>query len=424
MDRKGILIQCFPYPFIFILLTRMWQLDLAGSMINILAAGGLCLFLYKLSLRQTAYEKHMEDTGFYMEQMVRSFRRNHKIRMALSDVSRISEGTLLMKVTEALQSLEGTIEQEDIFKASLRFVEDMYGCRLMSMIHVFMIRVEEEGGECDLTMDALLAQVRSWKYEQRLWHNRRLSIRTKLCFSVLMACLVITACLKMVPGAASVQGALFSRILLAAGLLLFQIMTAGFYYMPFRQTGKKAKRKEDSEIDKLYEGLRSRYKGFKYRKTCRTLEKLIRIHFPEWLFDIALRLQTENVATAISNSLESSPKVLREPLCRLIHALEENPVSLQAYMSFTEELNLPEIRSAMLQLHAVNDMGKDEIQQQISLILQDNMKLEDDARNIQLEDAASLSGMMAAIPMFEAVVIMIVIMGSVMLTFLSQMNTL
>lgn len=424
MDSKGIMTRCIPYPFIFIMLTRMWELDLAGGLINILAAAGLFMLLYKLSVRQMAYEKHIEDTGFYMEQMVRSFRRNHKIRMALADVALISEGTLLLKVTEAQQSLEGTIEQEDIFRASLRFVEDFYGCRLMSMIHVFMIRVEEEGGECDLTMDALLAQVRSWKYEQRLWHNRRLSIRTKLCFSVFMACLVITACLKMIPGASSVQGSLFYRILLAAGLLLFQLMVLCFNYLPFRQGKEKDKRKEDSEIDKLYEGLRSKYKGFKYQKTCRTLEKLIRIHFPEWLFDIALRLQTENVTTAISNSLEASPKVLREPLCRLIHALEENPVSLQAYMAFTDELNLPEIRSAMLQLHAVNDMGKDEIQQQISLILQDNMKLEDDARNIQLEDAASLSGMLAAIPMFEAVVIMIVVMGSVMLTFLSQMNTL
>ena len=163
-----------------------------------------------------------------------------------------------------------------------------------------------------------------------------------------------------------------------------------------------------------------RHHGIGWHLTAVRMEKEVRLFFPDWLFDMLLRLQTENLQTALHHSLDSAPEILIRPLCRLLRMVEEDPVSMEPYHDFLKELDLPEIHSMMLQLYAVNTMGKDDIPNQICAMLEQQRQMQEQAERIRLEERLTGIGLLAAIPMMLSILLMLWNMGLGMLSFLQR----
>lgn len=412
-----------------------------------------------------------------MEQLIYSFRKHHKIQAALRDVSMVTEGLLNQCTIQALDRLEQHFEGENLFRYALSGIEEEYGHNLMHTLHVFLIRVEEQGGSCTMALGLLLNQLREWKKNQKAFARRRKNIQNRLVLSIILSCLICLSVVRMMPVSQSVTELWAYQVCTGIGLAVFQIlyllfrtMSAGsgmeklgpeksgleryrlerfsleryrlsrFKLERFKlekaasgepglgkqgKAGRKRselseKDREVREIERLYAGLDSPIHGVRYWSTVKKLERRIRLQFPEWMFDMILRLQTENVHTAISHSLDDAPEVLVRPLYRLSEHLQADPISIQPFLNFLKEFNLPEIHAVMLQLYAINDMGREEIQEQIYAMLDQNQKMAEVAAELRADSELSGMGMLAGIPMLVSVVVLIINLSLMLFSFLGE----
>ncbi|MDD7388621.1 MAG: hypothetical protein PUG60_02990 [Lachnospiraceae bacterium] len=419
-------------PLFFIVTAYLCGLKLPVVMIVGVCSAGMVPLLIRRRNKEEEQKRKLEDSAFYMEQLIYSFRRHHKIPAALRDVSYVTEGNLKKRITEALGKLEGDFEEDNLFRQAFSHVEAQYGHHLMHVLHVFLIRVEEQGGDCALALELLLHQLRDWKKNQKTFVGRKKGIQSRLVLAIILSCLICAAVVRMMPAASGVADRMAYQVCTGTGLVVFQMLYIGFSTMSAGTGLEKAGlpsdcRKagcESRQMEKLYRNLESPVHGIRYWKTVHRLEQEINIHFPEWMFDMILRLQTENVQTAVSHSLDDAPEVLVRPLYQLIKMQQEDPVSIQPYLEFLKGFNLPEIHAVMLQLYAINDMGKDEIQEQIYAMLDQNRHLADAAFEMKTDSVLSWMGMMAALPMLVSVIVLVVNLSLMLFSFLGEMYRL
>lgn len=428
MPSGGELIMLGRMPLFFLLTACLCRLN--GIFLALISLISIMLVLYLNNLKeQEKYQlRKLEASAFYMEQMIYSFKKHHKIPAALTDVSRMTGEPLKSCVDQALDRMEENDTEEALFSYGLSAIEAEYGCQLMRVLHGFLIRVEEQGGECTAALHILLEQLRTWKKSQKTFLSRKKSIQTKLTLAIVLSCLICISVIRMAPSGSTITGLTVYQVCTGGGLMVFQLLYMLFCRMAALADWGHAdsslhqeREKEQKRIATLYEQAASELHGMRYLKAVRKLEKEISLHFPEWLFDLILRLQTENVQIAIANSLDTAPLILVPPLEQMIQEQEEDPVSIQPYLRFLSEVQLPEIHALMLQLYAINEMGKEEIQEQIGAMLEQNQRMTEISDELKMESVLSWMGMLAAIPMMVSVAILVINMSLMLFTFLGQM---
>lgn len=88
--------------------------------------------------------------------------------------------------------------------------------------------------------------------------------------------------------------------------------------------------------------------GIAKRKVTRALQKV----FPQWLLEVSLLLQSENVQVAIMESYEEAPLLLKPELRQLIQDLQQKPTDMEPYLAFLQTYALPEVQSSMKMLYS------------------------------------------------------------------------
>lgn len=415
-------------PLFFIVTAFLCGLKLQALIVVGVCSACMIPVLIRRKKKEEEQKRKLEESAFYMEQLIYSFRRNHKIPAALRDLSHITEGNLKNYIVEALEKLESDYDEENLFQRAFLHMESEYGHHLMHVLHTFLIRVEEQGGDCTLALQLFLNQLRDWKKNQKTFSGRKKSIQSRLVLAVILSCLICMAVVRMMPAATGVTDLVAYQICTGMGLVIFQMLYIVFSGMSagigLEKTGISENSRESRQIEKLYSRLDSPMHGMRYWNTVRRLEQEIRIHFPEWMFDMILRLQTENVQTAVAHSLDGAPEVLVRPLYQLMKKQQNDPVSIQPYLEFLKEFSLPEIHAVMLQLYAINDMGRDEIQEQIYAMLDQNRHLADTAFELKSDSILSWMGMLAAVPMLVSVIVLVVNLSLMLFSFLGEMYQL
>ena len=123
------------------------------------------------------------------------------------------------------------------------------------------------------------------------------------------------------------------------------------------------------------------------------MRKKMEKEFPQWLMDISLLLQTENVQVAFYRIRPQTPEVLRPAVDDMLEELSQNPESLEPYLNFLKDYDLPDVHSAMRMLYALSNGGYGNSEKQLSQILKRNQELLDKAEREQNQD--SLAGLYA-----------------------------
>lgn len=333
MPSGGELMLLGRMPLFFLVTAKLCQLNWGFIAVMMGISVFLVLYLGQLKEKEAFQIQKMESSAFYMEQMIYSFKKHHKIPAALSDVSRMTGEPLKSYVNQALDRLEETETEEALFSYGLACIETEYGCPLMRVLHGFLIHVEEQGGECDAALHILLEELRTWKKSRKAFLSRKKAIQTKLSLAIVLSCVICVSVTRMVPSGEEITSQTVYQWCTGIGLILFQLLYMAFCRMAALSDwqDQKTEAKEDTEreqnrIEKLYEEASSEVHGMRYLKAVRNLEKEIMLYFPEWLFDLILRLQTENVQIAISNSLQNAPMVLIPPLTRMIEEQDRKSV--------------------------------------------------------------------------------------------------
>lgn len=119
----------------------------------------------------------------------------------------------------------------------------------------------------------------------------------------------------------------------------------------------------------------------------------MRIRFPQWLMEVSLLLQSENVQVAIMRSYEDAPLLLKPELKLLIERLKKQPTELEPYLLFLQDYPLPEVQSSMKMLYSISEGTGGNAGNQIADIIRRNERLLDQAQKMKNEDA--LAGMYA-----------------------------
>lgn len=411
----------------------------------------LCVPLIFYVSRKNMYEsKRFHDVTNYMEQLLYSFRRKKKILTSLEDVSISFEGDkgpMKRVIDEAIEYIRTSETSGDIYREALDIIEKEYNNDRLRNVHNFLIAVENNGGAVENPVDLLLDERAMWDQRVHSFQKERnatkRNITLSICFSLCLCFFILfilnsdsLAHLQIIKNTV-VQ--VTSTLVILFNILLYtkiinklsqswlkhdkkysdyQVLKDYFYVTEF---DKKKETKTSILISLIFVPLiiigyvLSNYilmaigilvflfclfsSTLSYRASRKSTIKEIEKTFPQWLMELALLLQGDNVQVAISKTLDTAPVVLRPELHKLVEGFEREPHSIVPYNKFMEEFDLPEIKSAMRMLYSITTTGTGNIDEQITDLIKKQNVLMDKSEKISNEDHLAGFSVLSMVPM-------------------------
>jgi hypothetical protein len=119
------------------------------------------------------------------------------------------------------------------------------------------------------------------------------------------------------------------------------------------------------------------------------VKKEISFAVPRWLFDVCLLMQKYNITVSVTESLKTAPPILKEEIRKLLDQLKRNPSGVDAYLSFLEQYRIPNVKTTMRMLVAIQNGTAGDMHAQMEHLIAHNMNMIDemDAKETELRDA-------------------------------------
>lgn len=385
--------------FAMVLLGRFFGLHVVPQ--TILCIGGLLAlpFFVRNAYRHIYDQQQFSDANIYMEQFLYSFKKTGKILDTIEDLLEIfPEGRMRRHLEKVKDHILHTYNETDIEKNALDIIQNAYPWNGIKTMHRFALQTEELGGDYDESIRLLLESRRMWAdrvygMQQRKRKQRR-DIVLSIATSLVLCSVIYYMAARM--GIDVADNALAQGVTVAVLIIDLWIyyqadakLTAGYLEEQFV---------DEQEMVNRYE----RYIGYRKKNIFdrlgrsiakRKLETAIEQAFPEWLMQISLLLQTENVEVAIFRSVEDAPVILRPALREFAGRLKREPGSMKVYTEFLNDFSLPEISSSMKMLYSLSNGGGGDASSQIEDIIRRNRIMQDHSERQKDEDA--MAGMKA-----------------------------
>lgn len=416
--------------------------------------------------RYNAAKKNQQkfyEVSLYLDTILYSFVKEEKVESAIRDVSQtLPKGPMKTLVQQAWEYLEMTFDKVEVLEESLAMVEKEYGCKRIHDVHQFMVHVEYYGGEVEKPVSLLLSDKSRW--EQRIKANmaHRKKKLVDVILSVATSLLICGAILYLPILDMDISGEPLVQIcsLIVIGINDLIVLKAQKYLMvdwlniQLTESDEyyEKKMEEFQNYDEVGEKRRSLILGcvgifasivcfifaeewvvvfmllltlffFQQHQVGKGIMRKnlvaeIKYAFPNWLLDIVLLLQSENVYVALEKSKAHVPGVLRKELYLLMERLEMEPESSEPYHKFLQDFAIPEVDSAMGILYSLSIGNSTNANKQISELVEKNLELLDITETELLE--SSTSGMYALflLPVVVASFKLVVDMVFLMLQFI------
>lgn len=354
-----------------------------------------CAILFPFFLRNLYRNRYGQrqfvEINSYMEQFLYSFQKSGKILVTLKDVEKLfANGMMHTRIQEAIAYIEDTYDEDHVEKKALAMIEREYPIHHVAMIHRFALQVEEKGGEYGEAIRLMLDARRMWadrSYELLKEKKRK---RTQILISVLVSLLL---CSVFVYVAERVSLSITGFTIVKVVTLLTLLLDLWIFYVADRKLSMESMDEtyDEKELLRQYEKVKHSEKkkhaelGTRIAKknVSRALQKM----FPQWLLEVSLLLQSENVQVAIMESYDEAPVLMKPALRELIQKLQLRPTDMEPYLEFLQEYALPEVQSSMKMLYALSEGTGGNANNQISDIIRRNQLLLDQAQKMKNEDA-------------------------------------
>lgn len=423
----------------------------------------LCFFPIMI-IRQFQYmyeQQRFRDVVNYLEQMIYSFKKQPKIIVALGETKQLCEGRILELINEAEEAISHPKAEGDLYKQALSCIEQEYRCDRMKMLHDYLIKVENLGGQYQSTLNIILDDVKEWTERTYLFQKERKSMKFKILLSLTASLIVAGTTVMMLASDQTLEKVLKGQFYQGTTftlLLLFLLLYLGAQKLLTGTWLKDTMDENEKQIEKDFKKMREERDGkqpwiitgisfpvlllgfdwqnlyiigavgalimtawftpsWKKKNARRRIVKEVNQKFPYWLRGIALSLQTENVYVAIRDSIGEAPYVLKEQIEKLLKSIDEEPESILPYQGFLSEFDLPEIQSAAKMLYSLTNCGKNDSEAQINTLIHRNNVLMDKAEWLQNENDIAGIGVLTFVPMVLATLKMIMDLGLVFGSF-------
>lgn len=452
-----------------VVLTFFLHLLLKLNWISTLIVGGyllVALYLHQKRLEQQMMQKkRFYEAVYYMDAVLYAFLRGQKLDLALKSVAdSLEEGNLKNCVEKAYEHIALTFDNSEVSKDALCMIEADYPCKRISAIHNFMLHVEEFGGTIEETIMLLLQDKNCYESRiQKAMDERKKAFR-EVVLSIAASLLICGMVLYIPIGNLDISKNILVQMLSVLIIVLddFILLRAQKYLCCDWLTIDLIDKQED------YEKKMAEYLNYQWEKqkrlslilaigagmvtlicllqrkqwlACmmlgmllvfanqhkighqllrRSLTKHIQSVFPNWLMDMVLLLQSENVQVAIEKSIDKAPRVLYDQLELLTVRLSMDPESARPYHEFLKEFQLPEITATMGMLYALSAGNSSNGKRQIADLIDKNLKMQDLAEENRMKDKNSGMYLLFLAPVLSASLKLITDMAVFMMSFLSS----
>ncbi|MCQ2492431.1 MAG: hypothetical protein MJ087_05270 [Lachnospiraceae bacterium] len=394
--------------YLFVLVIEMLLVILLGKL-NYLTMRGLIVLLctvviitptiiieqFRYLFEQSLFHLITE----YMEQMLYAFSKHPKIISSLEEVYEASEGVLQEEVGSMIDALFS--EEELSYEKVFRSFEAKYPCERMRVMHDFLIRVEQVGGEYHAPLFVLIEDLKLYKERVYLFQKERRSMRKKINLSMFSVLLLCTVLFRVLTQNDAMRTPLDGTGYQMASTLLFLCFFLLYVFAQVKLRGSwfgKAKEMKFEKMAKDWAHVREDPLQFPRAKA--RLEREANKKFPGWLRMMTLRLSSDNVYRALMESEKDAPEIMKQDMRHLLEDINEDPVSMKPYNRFLKELSVPEIQSTMKMIYAYTNSGTKDAQFQLNAIMQRNMVLSDKAERMENEDELAAYQFLFYAPMF------------------------
>jgi hypothetical protein len=417
----------------------------------------------KIHVHAKEQEYRFFEVSLYLDTMLYAFVKEEKVEPAVRDVSQtLPEGRMQELTQQALDYLTLTYDEVEVMEEALALVEKEYPCKHIQDVHKFMVHVEYYGGEIEKPVNLLLASKSRWEKRIRETINARKKQLTDILLSVAASVFICGAMLYLpvmnmdIAGNLFVQGCavvllivddlvvLLAQRYLTADWIGLQLMEDEEYYL---QKLEDFRGYDENKEKRLSYGLGAVsgclgavcfYFGREWLVVLmllltllfvnqhrighklleRRLKKAVQYAFPNWLLDLILLLQSENVQVALMKSREYVPGVLRRDLQLLTERLQMQPEEAKPYHQFLEDFSIPEIHSAMGILYSLSIGNSGNADRQIGELVEKNLEMLDVMESNLLKSSAAGMYVLFLVPVLTASFKLVIDMVCLMLQFL------
>lgn len=402
----------------------------------------------------------------YMEQFLYSFKRNGTVLNALLETATIfDEGIFHEALERAIEHIQYTTDSEDPEREALDIVGEFFHCERIYAIHSFVIGAQRRGGDAGGSI-LLLAKNRA------MWAERVMNLQKE--FQIvkrnIMIALVATMLICILPlyllggnlDISSIPLCQISAVVLIGICMLIYVkadkkLCRSWIEKEVDSTGMGKKYLQVRDYDEVKEAKSSQRMAiipvilfigaFIYFKNIAVLvagvvvvlfflnqhkighslamkmvAREIEKQFPNWLMEVALLLQTDNVQMAIRKSMDSAPEVLVYALEDLIDQLEEDPNAIEPYHRFLKEYRNPDVQSAMKMLYALSSGNAGDVTKQVEELIDRNNAMMDKAEKLEQEDKIAGMKVYILLPSLLASFKLMVDMALLLVVFLQNLT--
>lgn len=430
----------------------------------------LMLFaLFMIPRHRKCYQKFVEnqkrffDVSSYLDTLLYSFVKEEKVVLAISDVSQtLPQGPMKSLVESAFDYMQMTFDEIEVLREALGKIEKEYPCQRIRDVHQFILHVEYYGGEIEKPVNLLLADKGRWERRIKEAMGQRKKQFVDVVLSVVVSLLICGVIVYLPVMDMDVSNEWFVQIFTVLVIMIndFIILKAQKYLMidwitlqlteeeryyikkmeDFRNYNESKEKKVSMVLGVVggavtigvwfigndwfvVAGLLITLFFFNQHRIGKnllqkSLVKEIKYTFPNWLLDIVLLLQSENVQVALQKSREHVPGVLRAELYQLTERLELQPESAEPYHLFLKEFAIPEVHSAMGILYSLSIGNSGNADKQISELVEKNLELLNDTERQLLRNSSSGMYLLFLLPVVVASFQLIVDMLFMMLAFI------
>lgn len=382
----------------------------------------ICCVVYFFSAPSIIYYRERKkyesnrfrDCSRYIEQMIFSFTRRHKILTALEETRLVLDGTIGEAIDYAIDVIRNRVGEEDIYAVALRKIESFFPSTRVRNLHEFLVAVERDGGRHETTMKILLDDVREWDIRTNQFKQNQSVKGMSLLISILMSVGVCWFMTNILP--AELGGDISANIIYQLVTTLMLVVMFLMYLFGNRKLTRSwitdGSSAEEYKIEADRKAITSYYEDPKgkikpvlaiYRMQTE-IEKV----FPRWILRFALLSSSYPVTVALAKSVSTAPFVIKEDLEKMVEAINQKPNSIDPYLEFARYYDLPQVRSMMMMIYSLSEYGLNDADQQILSLVKRNNALQANAEQIENDEQLARFSLYTIIPMIFSSIVMMV----------------
>ena len=341
-------------------------------------------------------------------------------------------------------------EQGNVLRDAFAIIEKQYPCTKLHVVHELLISAEGRGGNVRTSIDLMIEDVEVWKRQVYGLQKDKKTERVNCIISIIGAVAVCCMTLYMLDSTKSAMDIALDLTVFQLGpvqvssFLFVLVCFFAFYASNKKLTSDWLEQKMINEklvLDayarvKAYDGKKSEKRSvlmslpffimavvgvvlseevisvvcgvigvlvltasrLVYSMAKKDVEGALYQILPEWMFDMALLLQTNNVQVALAKSIESAETLLKQELMELVERITDDPENIQSYLMFFKNFDVPEIATCMKMLYSISVAGSGNVEKQLTDLVGHVHKMEEKAMEQQGKNIAFKAHMITLYP--------------------------